>query len=322
MRANPPSSDDRIVRAFSLIELLVGMALLALLGVLVIQIVSATSQTVRLSNQLVDAASQARLVFDRVRLDLAGLVCREDVDFSGGNSSSLTGGAPGPELVFLATVLSPGSDRALSAIAYQLGIHADNNNRHCLLRGARAVPWSAAQSYMGLDGNGIPRRVTAWGSLLPQSSDFQVLAPGAITVVFGFQLSSSGQSMELESGDVVTADGQVVYSMPMRTVTSHSGATQKIPDISAVAAIVVGVVTLDLKSLGLLTPEQVTELAGKFVRPAAVPSNPNQQLPSQLWTPIANDVAALGSTLPLSARQSVRVFERFFPINPQSPSSL
>jgi type II secretory pathway pseudopilin PulG len=67
--------------AFSLVELLVSMAILVLLITVVVQIVNGAQKTTGASKARLECDAEARTVFDRMALDFGRMVNRKDVDF-------------------------------------------------------------------------------------------------------------------------------------------------------------------------------------------------------------------------------------------------
>ena len=324
-------------RGFTLIELLVSMAVLVLLVVMIIQMTDSATKTIGVSDKLIDAASQARLVFGSLDEDLSNLVRRPDVPFQGQN---VVTDPPTNLLCFISKVasadssLSSTANRNVSVVAYQVAaltnsnLGPDGQARQCLIRAGKAIPWTGTGStgFFGLDDKGVPVTFTSpifpTGQLMPTTPDFDVLSPGVIRLVVGFQLYPDNQPVTLlDNTAIANARGQVVYSAPIRAVTpSGGGATVNVVDVSRISAIVVGLVVIDLNSLRLLNSAQVTALANAFPVPtptagSAIP------LPVQFWQPTASSTvnlrnAVVPSAIPLPALQSVRVFSHFYPITP------
>ncbi len=298
-------------QAFSLMEIMVAMSVLVLLGYIIAQVTGATSKTTRLSNQMVDTASQARLVFGCLEADLTALVKRPDVPLQAQNAAI---GATNL-LCFVSGVTSASATpRDVSIIAYQVATCADNTGpdriaRPCLVRAANAISWTQTD-YFGLDSTGLP--ISFPSTLLPQTSDFDLLAPGVIRMVIGFQLYPDNLPATLQDTTLIAnARGQVVYSPPVRTVVPYGGGTSTtVIDLSRISALVVGLVVIDLNSLRLLSATQVTTLGSAFAIPA------NDTLPVPFWGPSAASPDSLPSSVPLPARQSLRIFQRFYPITP------
>jgi prepilin-type N-terminal cleavage/methylation domain-containing protein len=299
----------RHTHAFTLLEILIGVVILAILGLLIAQLITVTSRATRMSNVGIDAAAQARLAFDRMGLDLAALVKRSDVDFAATNSFSA---GPPYSLMFLSEVTSPGivatNNRGVSLVGYQINTTADSP-RPGLLRGSVPLAWTGVnnQSVTGLQTNGLPAAISALPITL-NAQDFDVLAPAIIRTVIGFQLYPSGDDIELASGSTVKARGQVVYSPPILYDNDDNATTQI--DRSQISSLIVGLVAMDPESLKHLDAAQVTALAVCFPTPS------DGELPVSKWTSICDNTAALPTTVPLPARQSLRVFQRAFPITP------
>lgn len=303
-------------QGFSLIEILVAMSVLALLGFIIAQMMASTSKTTRLSNQMVDTASQARLVFGCLGADISTLVKRSDVPFTARNASV----GASDLLLFISGVpsadasLSTAANRGVSVVAYRVAVHADNANRPCLIRAGKAISWTM-NSYFGLDSAGLPLSFSATifpAALQPQTADFDILAPGVIRFVVGFQLYPDNQPVTLQDGTALPkAQGQVVYSPPVRTVTSYGAtSTAQVVDLTRISALVIGIVVIDLNNLVLLNAAQITDLSAVF----GVPST--DTLPVAAWGPTVGNPTLLPSTVPLPVRQSLRVFQRFYPITP------
>lgn len=319
MKRPPPSS------GFSLVEVIVAMAVLLIMGLIFAQVISVTGSAINLSTRAVDASAQAYLAFDRIRTDLAATVRRPDVDFIAQNPATPVGG--GNIMVLLGdvpsavTLPSGQANRNISIVAYQVDVSADNHNLPCLLRGSKPVSWtgSNATGFMGLS-NGLP---LAFGNLpgafMPSGtntpSDFDVLAPGVVRMVVGFQLYPDNLPVTLSDGSTptpATAQGQIVYLPPVISLTpAGGGAAVDYTNWQRISAIVVGVVALNTNALTTASAAQVTTIANAFGLPAAGAP------PLAAWTATANNLGATGpSSVPLPLRQSVRVYQQFFPLTP------
>ncbi|XHR26706.1 MAG: type II secretion system protein J [Chthoniobacteraceae bacterium] len=314
---------------FTLIEILAAISILMILAIIIVQITSTITHTTKLSNRAIDAAMQARLAFDRIGLDLEGLVKRSDTDFLAQNAAS---GTNTSLLLFISSVTSPASspsnNRGLSIIAYQVNVHADNNGLPCLIRSGQSIPWSNAggtlscAGFMGLQPNGLPLSFSssAFDAFLPKTADFDVLAEGVIRMVIGFQLYPDNLAVTLADGTTIdNARGQIVYSPPIRALTpSGGGAAVNYIDLSRISALVIGLVALDLPTLRLLSASQIATLGNAFPVPA------NKLSPLRAWGSKAEQAASdpSFSTIPLPARQAVRVFERSYPVTPFATQAL
>ena len=293
---------------FTILEIAVAIALLAVIGILVTQLVAATGYATRASNRGIDAASQARLAFDRLRLDFSARVKRADVDFV--VSNSLTAGPP-YSLLFLSEVTSATpqgvsftNNRGVSVVGYQID-RATNAARQGLLRAGKALVWNDT-GWTGYQTNGLPASLPNLPVTL-SASDFDVLSPAVIRAAIAFQLRPDGDVVTLADGTVLPrALGQIVYSPPVRL--DSNGNPSLLVDPNRIGALIVGLVAMNPDSLTQLTDAQIAELAGAFSTP------PNGTLPVAAWASVAENVAGLPQSIPLAARQSLRVFQRAFPI--------
>lgn len=297
---------------FTLLEVLVGIALLAVIGLLIIQLITVTTRATRMSNSGIDAAAQARLAFDRIGIDLSARVKRWDVDFQATNSFAA---GPPYSLMFLSEVTSAGvsatNNRGVSLVGYQIATNSEVS-RPCLLRGGKALAWTTG-GVTGYQTNGLPVPLSAIPvSLSPQ--DFDVLAPAVIRAVVGFQLYPSGEPVRLADGTQTAADGRVVYSPPV--LYDNDGASSTMIDTSQISSLIVGLVAVDPEALKLADATQVGQLASYF------PVPPAGDLPVKTWASMAEKINEMPTAVPLPVRQSTRVFQRAFPITPYGVSAL
>lgn len=215
--------------AFSLLELMVAVAVLSLLVVLVSQLVSGASQTTTKGRRLMEAEAQARLALDRMGADLAAMVRRSDVDYlflkqNGSDRLFFFSQAPG---FFDAS--RGGDPSGLSLIGYRV------NDKHQLERLGKALSFSDIAFKVGNSTAGDmdvlwPASVSAnsndpdWGVLadnvfrlefqLVRRSDGQILSPSApvrslddlaaIIVTVGV-LDSVGRKITSDMGSVAAA---------------------------------------------------------------------------------------------------------------------
>jgi prepilin-type N-terminal cleavage/methylation domain-containing protein len=294
---------------FTLVELLAATAIFVILMIITAQILTLTNDSTLLSNHDADAAAQARLAFDRIGVDLAALIDRPDADFEAGNYDSTNVYNPFL-LIFSSVGSSSSSNRSISTVSYAIQSSTDNYNRLCLVRAATIIPWAGAD-FMGNEASGYPYSIS---NLLPAATAYDVLSPGVICLCVGFQLYPDGQPVTLMDGSTVpngpTSIGQIVYSPPIRSVTSPGSSYV---DVSRIAAIVIGVVTIDLNDLGTLSSLQVQAIVKNFTTAPAIPSN--GQLPVQVWEPTIENLSSAGiAGIPPPVLKALQVYQRVYPI--------
>lgn len=306
-RPSPP------YHGFTLIEILVTTALVAILCLILVQTTGALTRATGLSNQGIEASNQARAAFDLLGMDLAGAVIRPDADFLLDSRAS-TGE---DQLRFLANVASADpagqggfSNRQISLVAYRIGPNPFKTDENCLLRAARAVSWSDS-GLMGVDpATDLPISLQSSGyPITINADDFDVVAPGVLRLVTGYQLYPDDQPATLADGtQIPNARGQVVYSPPLRSATAPGSAYV---DTRRIAALVVGLVTIDPARLKLTNAAQREALAGAFTATPAA-----GEMPVARWMRDTAKLSTLPESAPLPVRQSVRVFQRSFPLSP------
>ena len=228
-------------------------------------------------------------------------------------------------------------------VAYEIDYGAaspantDNGGRPCLLRAGKAMTWSNT-GFMGLDATGLP--ISFYGGAFPTAvmpiasstpSDFDVLAPGVIRVVIGFQLYPDNLTANLTDGTWTAPSasgggwgtGTAIANAQARSSTIRrfaalfpTGGTAanavSYIDLKRIAAIVVGVVAINADSAKTATSGQILTIAQQFAQPT------NGVLPLNSWTSVADGLASNNavSSVPLSIRQAVHVFQQTFPITP------
>jgi len=312
-----PPRRARQRRGYTLIEIMVAAAVLAIIGFLLVQIMTATTTSTGISTKAVDATSQARYAFDRINLDLKSRLRREDADFRATNLDP-----DAAILSLISEVTSPGledtANRGISVLNYKVDTHPDVTDangapRLCLVRAGVPIGWDSTD-FLGIEDNGVRRRFdSSTYAYVPADEDYQVVAEGVIRMVVGVRLFPDNELVSLQgdtSSPTLRAQGQLVYRPPVEYILPTDGTPEiELVDPSRIGALVVGVVSLDLESAKLLTNAQLQILADQF-------TVPDGTTPLETWAPIANNLASDDAlnAIPLPARQSVKVYQRAFPI--------
>lgn len=142
----PTRLASRASAAFTLIELMVSIAVLALLGGMVMQLLGSASRLTTNSRKAGDCDTEARFALDQITADLSRRVRRPDVDaFVAKNTGD-------DRLYFFAETpgyspkLSAQERSTISLVGYRLQVPAAEGGRYILQRYARALPWSNTSS--------------------------------------------------------------------------------------------------------------------------------------------------------------------------------
>ena len=318
--------------AFTLVEVLVSMTVLVLLIALVSQIVNSTANLTKNSGKHMDSDSQARDVFDRLAVDIAGMVLRPDADTlfvkSAGNDKMFFYSETPAYFSADASGATPSlqNDSPLSLIGYRV-----NQNLTPLLqleRLGKGLTWTGTPN--GVQGgaavfltfptpNPTPTPGTAAVSPTPSPVPGSTLA-GNWTNAIG---SSPGYN------DGVDADYRVLSSNVFRLefcflmkngmlspqpYTAPNTSPKGMQDVSA---IIVAIGILDDSSRKIVTnTSQLVSALKDF------PVSDDQQeaainpLMATLWQDQINaSTFAQSAGLPAEAASAVRVYQRFFYLN-------
>lgn len=305
-------------RAFTLIEMMVAMAILVMLIALVSQIMNGATKTTGASRQHLGADAEARMIFDRMAGDFAGLVNRKDVDFvfqkGGGNDAAF--------FFSMAPALSPANPalaEPLALVGYRIG------EDFKLERLGKGLSWNQPPpdgilflTFPAVNPLVVPTTPAdaISGSTLETSSFNQYLIAGARDATSPFHVLGENV-FRLEFSFLLRAYQDAAGSHPAEYSEkpyhkNHAGSfsggkfdNRKGFGLGDVQAIVVTIVILDAKSRAVLT-DQMAELAGGF--PDAVDGSDTV---SKTWQQKVYDLASSGS-LPKSATAQLRVYQRMF----------
>jgi prepilin-type N-terminal cleavage/methylation domain-containing protein len=163
MKKQHPIATRIASRGFTLMELLVAFAVLALLILLVAQMVNTAATTLRPANKRIDTDTQARVVFDRMAVDFAKMLKRTDIDYyvkgpSGyrnpkahGKGLKLQSGQQGnDQMTFFSEVPgyypSTSSQSLLSLVAYRINNNSTSARYLQLERMGKGLLWNGVNN--------------------------------------------------------------------------------------------------------------------------------------------------------------------------------
>ena len=294
IRARPHYGRSCHIAAFTLAELLVTVVVLVLLVLLFTQLLNSAATITTLGHKQMDADAQARQLLDRMTIDFAQMVKRNDVDFfaKGTLAPNSVGGtmAGNDQIAFYSAV--PGyypaasNQSPVSLVAYRVNSSSTSSSYNKMERMGKGLLWNGATPtpapvvFMPLTiGPSTAVPLGTWPNAISSSAtdpDYEVVGPQVFRFEYCYLLKATG-----------------------------SLSTTPPSDISGIAAIVADIAVIDDKSKVLLTNTQITSLAGQLSDYAANP------VPGQLRNSWQNTLNT-NSTLPRSALSGVRVYERFF----------
>jgi prepilin-type N-terminal cleavage/methylation domain-containing protein len=135
------ASGNQAVRAFTLVEMLTAIAVLAIVVLITASIMNSASSIVSRSDRSLNANNEARMVFDRMAMDFAAMVKRNDVYFqfskqNGNDPFSFYSETPG----FFSSGSTAPTESNLSLVSYQ--VMPQTNGSYQLERLGQGCLWS------------------------------------------------------------------------------------------------------------------------------------------------------------------------------------
>jgi prepilin-type N-terminal cleavage/methylation domain-containing protein len=283
----------RINHGFTLVELMVTMAILALLVLFVTSLVNSAATITTLGNKRMDADAQARQLLDRMAIDFAQMVKRNDVDlFAKGTVAPNSVGGPmagNDRIAFYSAVPgyypSTGSQGPVSLVAYRVNSLSGATAFNKLERLGKGLVWNGVSAtnnpvvFMPLTISATWSAATS-SSLADPDGNYEIIGPQVFRFEYCYLLKATGSL----------------------SITPPS-------DVSGIAAIIADIAVIDAKSKVLLSNTQITSLAGQLSDYAA------NMVPGQLRNNWQNTLNT-NTTLPRPALSGVRLYERFFYLSP------
>ncbi len=326
--------------AFTLVELLVSMAVLTLLLVLILQLTNGATAVITAGNKHIDVDSQARALLDRMAIDFGAMVKRTDVDY-------YLKGRPAPadpanpdqagndQIAFYSEVpgYNTGTASPVSLVAYRL-----NPNKLQIERLGKGLVWNGSSS--GTDTPlaflpvplasplpspmptptptptpnptppVTPSPLPAWPQAAdPTAADPDYEASGPQVFRFEYYYVLKGQWAASGSAAPVLYPS-ILSGIPWdtRPPMSHTS----LLGLRDVAAIGVVIAVIDPRSRLLASNAQLTTLAGQMADFSSAITAPGQL--EKKW-----QAAVDGSTLPHAVTSSILIYGRTFYLNAPAP---
>ena len=291
----------RSKQGFTLVELLVAMAVLSLIILVIAQIFNTSSIAISQNSKNMNALDSSEAMLQQVGLDVSRMLLRDDIDYSfvkvkntgtnpGNDFFSFYARTPGLSATGLPSSNAP---RPLSVVQYQV---VQNPTSHLLEMqyGALQIDWdNAGTSPFVLTSS---TQLLSTPNTLPAVTTFTPLAPEVVRMELCFVLVN----------DPVQTDNPP--KLLSATPPAYISASNVPYPIRNVAGILIGIVVIDPKSRALLPAGVDLKVAQLF--PDAVA---DQDLLS-LWAPLnmAAKLQAIG--VPTKAVPGVRIYQKYFPL--------
>jgi len=318
---------------FTLAELLVSLTILAVLVILATSITNSARQTISHGKKRMDSEAEARLVLDRLGMDLQRMIRRRDVDCLMLKHDGGAGVGANDFMAFYTALPGFSGDRRVSAVAYRV------NAESRLERGCAGLSWTDGGSDVALAflPKTIPDVSPSSGDAfngsdgLAPSPDYQVLGDRVFRIEFYFLLKDGTLSpgyvfpslqnrMDGEGppsgGDDETAgfaagswwfDSTANQDYVCVAAAPQAATWKKACKFHQVTALVVAIGILDTGSRAILTPAGLNSIQQAF--PDAVV---NADIMAS-WNEVLSAPDALSAAgVPPEAASGIRVYQRYF----------
>jgi prepilin-type N-terminal cleavage/methylation domain-containing protein len=288
-------------RAFTLLEILVSVAVLTILVVILGRIVTSASTVTTLGHKRMDSDSQARQLLDRMAIDLSGMIKRSDVDYylkSNLDPQTGSGGQGKNDLIaFFSTATgyypSPSYQSPISLVSYRIYSPSPTPTPcpdcYKMQRMGKGLLWNGVAPSPKPMLFGITAIVNNWPAATDNTAidqDYEMIGPQ----IFRFEYS------------YLMKDG-TISKLPSFLPTSNG-----LQDVTAISVTVAGV---DPKSKVLLSDAQISTLIGRLVDFDPATHTNISDLP-RVWQ------TALDGTTDIArpAIAGIRVYQRSFYLVP------
>jgi len=324
-------------QAFTIIELMLAMALVLVVMLVISQIMRSTQIVTSASRRHLDADSEARTVFDRMDADFSRMVKRTDVDFlidKGETNDSVYFYSEAPSVqAGLATTNS------VALIGYRVNPESHQLERFSL---GLAYTNSSSNNMVFLNYTNAPSTTNApvpsstlsvvFSNAISLPGNYQVIAPDVFRLELSFLLKPYTDSTTMGPKPSYYSVAPFNPSVLGRSDTNQIFSTMENSASYGnwgeigwgdVQAVVVTLAILDestqkaLPNLtnALISMSQTNSQVLPKADPSFLASNP-PVLPAQMWqTNIDSGSYIKGVKVPRAVVNQVRVYQRVFPIN-------
>jgi prepilin-type N-terminal cleavage/methylation domain-containing protein len=295
---------------FTLVEILVSIAVLALLIALIGQLFNNASSASSISTTHLEADARVRLLFARMATDFSHIVKRPDVDYYFKSSANTQTGNDQMALFSEVSGYSSTSDaqNAVSLVSYRVNT---TGTAPCIERMGKALSWGGGATVISTPGATpilplpfLPVTIAGnWpaAETVPTSTstsdpgydlDYETIVPNAFRFEYYYLLTSGALS-----------------ATPWDTVAGHTA----INGLQDVAGIGVVIAVTDRKASAIATSSSLTSFASNLSDWPPSSGSAFGSLQTSWQT-----AASSSTTLPVAVRNGIRVYEQLFPINTPS----
>jgi len=301
-------------QGFTLIEILISIAILGLIAVLLARSVNSVNLIATTATKRIETEAQVRPIFDRLAIDYAQMVKRADVDFFG--KGTLSGGtmAGNDRIAFFSMVPgdypSTGSASPFSLISYKINSSVAAANTAVFTRLQRMARGLLMNGDANANNGSSPN--VADGPLIFSPISIQTIWSTTVT-----SNATTDSKHELIGPNIIRFEYYYLLTngsfsiMPWDSNIAGHTAPAGLRDV---AAIVVGVAAIDPKTRVSFSNSTVATIAGTLIDYST--GHGPGWLTKQWRSALDNPINPTVKTLPASAVGAIRVSERYFYLSP------
>jgi len=268
-------------KGFTLVELVLAQAIFLVVLAVVFELIVNLTQNAQSQKNKMDSLGDARQALDRISLDWAARVRRQDVTAAENSQISFLKQAGNDQINFLSQVGSYSGARNLAWVSYQVtsGTSPSDPNAYTLQRSAIGYNWTATPQLISSGTSGFTPPSTSG------TNTFETLGNTVFRCEFCFLVQQSGTAP--------------VYSVDP-TITLDS---------SNLVGVVVTIASLDQQNRELISSTQLANLVAALTDITTSGSSPQS-----VWVPIITSTGATGlaskAGIPAKVAGAVRVYQR------------
>jgi hypothetical protein len=317
--------------AFTLAELLVSVAVLALLVLMLTQLINNAAPIARTAGKHIDTDTQARVVLDRIAVDFAQMLKRTDVDYylkqpngnyhghgnGHGYGNKVQSGQQGSDqIAFFSAVPgyypSTGAQSPVSLVAYRVNQDSTSASYLKLERMGKGLLWNGVSTSNNPPTNSnytspivfLPLLINdRWPAATDGSTanaDYEVVGPQVFRFEYYYLLKNGN-----------------VTDVPWNTDAGHTS-INGLADIEAVA---VTIAVIDPQSRPLILPSSLFDLASDMAdfkdakgngNPAKKIGDMEDQWNTAVLSAVSTGKTSTNSSVPPAAASAIRIYNRYF----------
>jgi len=334
-------------RGFTVVELMAATAVFSLMMVLALQLLISASKTTSQSSKQIEATDGARSALDAIARDIKNMVRTQGVTFVGGQDNNRPASDPNTDYLAFLTTGRAGSTSSYNGTGAG-SVNSDTDLRYTgvcyrvdniqytingsLVTGPAVIRLTTPVTWGDVNENTLAGLVAAnalntqyavnnaFANTSPstQTSVFTVAGERVVRMKIQFVWKQIPPGGSYTSPITSTVPSVYDLSSSQHTPDVHSlGFPVGTVDLSQLSAIIVGMVSIDQKTLqaiennsfaNISTPFSMTTLQSKFMAVS------NAQTPVQVWK--TNDyTSSTWAGVPAPIKSGVRYVQRIIPIN-------